>query len=757
MTNTIKSSQVNMSSRIEKRLKIKEQVHPFNPKDPSSKTVTDKFAMLQGRYSPILGEAIDKNGENLELDQLEIDCRLEFMPFDIKQLPSVREGFCFDSVNWAKDYEALVKAAPLEIFPYEEITGKLHWRLYTYRERKYKNLERIRQLRKKAWEHGAGALVWNRTSPELSFGLENGWGRIKEKVIKKQLQFEREGKEKEAKYLKAVEIVCNTIISKIKEYSKAAKRLALSEIDEDRKERYVRISKVCSNISREAPATFQEAVQWLHFFIMFNKVIGECDGPIGRIDQLLLPFYKKDIENGIVTREEARDMIADLFIHLDPWLTIGGRSKEMKDATNEVSWLILEAYDSLQGYPGNFAVMWHKDIDNEFFRYACDILVRYRNGAPILVNYDVMRESLIHQGIKEEDAWNVCHNGCGWYSIPGKQYLCGDWCSINLLICFMNVLEKSISTDVQTFDQFFDLYSREVKTAAKILNELVDTYLAEAPDIWPEIVISSCTPDCIEKGKDVSNGGVPYYNATVQTIGLANAVDSLYAIKQLVFEEKKLSLKEIKEILKKDYEGYEDIYQLILNIPKYGNDNDQVDGLASKVVDQLCETLVKQKNSRNGSYYPLLWSHVGHIYIGKELGATPDGRKAGQPLAQGGNPANGMAKEGLTAHARSMAKLNFRRLNGGTLQIEMNPSVLKIENPSAHLANIIKSYFDIGGQQVQVNIHTVEELEEAIKIPEKYQNLIVRVTGFSARFVGLREEIQKEIIAREHYNNITIP
>ncbi|MBN2072379.1 MAG: hypothetical protein JW770_00355 [Actinobacteria bacterium] len=753
MSTKLKEKEVNASPRIKKNLKTKGQVHPFNPKDPSSKTVTDKFAMLQGRYTPVLGEAIDEDGEDLELDQLEIDCLLNNGPFNADELPSSKEGFKFDVINWAKDYEAVVKGAPLEIFPYEEITGRLHWRLYTSRPRKYKNVEKIRKLRKKAWEYGAGALVWNRTCPDLGSGLKYGWTGLRDKVIKKYGEFEKAGKKDEVKYLKAAEIVCNAIIFKIGQYAAAHKRYAISEIDPERKERYERISKVCENIAKSAPRTFHEAVQWIHFFVMFDKVIGECDGPVGRIDQLLIDFYDKDIEKGTVTREEARDMLADLFIHLDPWLTIGGRDKEGRDATNEVSWLVLEAYDSLKGFPGNFAVMWHEDIDEDFYKYACDVNYRRRSGAPMIVNYDIMRESLINQGIKKEDAWNACHNGCGWYSVPGKQYLTGDWCSMNLLISVMNTLKKSVSANIKDFDKFLDLYNKEVGTSAAALNNLVNGYLDEAPSVWPEIVVSLNMPDCIDKGMDVSGGGVPYYVATVQILGFANAVNSLQAIKKLVFEDKLISLKELIEILDKNYKGYENIRETIINLPKFGNDNDTVDKLACEVMDNLCDTLKNQKNKFGGSYYPLLWSHVGHVYIGKELGATPDGRKKGETIAQGGNPSHGTALEGITCHARSMAKLDFSRFDGGPLQMELDPALLKGDNPVDRLAGIIKSFFEMGIEHVEINIHTLEDLKQAMKTPEKYQNLVVRVTGFSSRFVALREEIQKEIIARIRYKS----
>lgn len=753
MTIKLKSKEVVTSTRIKKNLQTKQQVHPFNPKDPSSKTVTDKFAMLQGRYTPILGEAIDEDGEDLELDQLEIDCLLKHEPFDSGQLPSQKEGFKFNPINWAKDYNAIVEAAPIEIFPYEEITGWLHWRLYTHRQRKYHKVEKIRELRKKAWEHGAGALVWNRTCPDLSLGLKLGWTGIKKLVKGKYQESQKQGKSEEAEYLKASEMVCDTIIDKIAEYSVALKKYAISEIDEERRERYERVSKVCENISEREPRTFHEAVQWIHFFVMFNKVIGECDGPVGRIDQLLIPFYKKDTQKGLIERKQARDMIADLFIHLDPWLTIGGRDKDGKDATNEVSWLVLEAYDSLKGFPGNFAVMWNKDMDKDFYYYACDVNYRLRSGAPMIVNFDVMRESLLKQGIREEDAWNVCHNGCGWYSIPGKQYLTGDWCSINLVMCLMNALKKSVLTNVNKFDEFLNLYNDEVDASADILNKLVNAYLEETPNVWPEIVVSLNIPDCLEQGKDVSSGGVPYYNATVEIMGFAHAVNSLMVIKKLIFEDRKLTLEKLMDILDKNYEGYEDIHQIILNLPKYGNDDDRVDEISKIVVDNLCDTLKRQENLFGGNYYPLLWTHVGHVYVGQELGATPDGRKAGEPMAQGGNPTHGTAKEGVTCHARSMAKLNFSRLDGGPFQMELDPAVLAVDNPSARLAEIVKSYFEMGGQHIELNIHTLEDLKEAMINPDKYQNLVVRVTGFSSRFVALREEVQKEIIARMRYKN----
>ena len=738
------------SSRIEKLLEIRKRVHPFNPRNPASKTGTDRFAMLQARYTPILGEGIEATGEDIELDQLGTECRMNFPDFNEEDLPSAKNGFSFDPLNWAEDYAAVVSVAPIEIFPYELIVGELHERLYTYRKRTYPSTEKIRQLRRAAWALGSGALVWNRTCPNLSFGLKHGWGGILKKMRENREKFMHQGKDEEARYLEAAERTCAAIISNIKRHADTARRLAIMEIDEDRHLCYEKVAQVCAAIAENPPSAFHEAVQWVHFFILHNLVIGDCDG-YGRIDQLLLPFYTKDLREGRITHEEARDLIAELFLHLDPWLTVGGRGENLEDATNEVSWLVLEAYDLLKGYPGNFGVMYHSEIDKEFFQYACDILIRRGTGTPSLFNYDVMRESLIHQGIRQEDAWNVSHNGCAWYSVPGKQYLCGDWASVNVVICFMNALKKAFERKSSRFDQLWELYCIEVSKSVEALNKLVDGYLAETPQVWPEMVVSLTIPECIEKGRDISDGAVPYYIATVQMIGLANVGDSLYAVKKLVFEDKSLTLEELKQALDANYQGYERIYELLLEAPKFGNDDDRVDQIAKEVVDQFRLTVSEHKNIRGFPYSPQLWSHVGHVYVGQILGATPDGRKAGKPLAQGGNPTQGRAVKGLTAHAKSMAKLDFRRLNGGSLQLELDPSLLNVESPAEMVSGIVKSYFELGGVHIILNLLTVKDLEKAKTNPDEYGDVVVRVTGFSARFVSLAKEVQNEIIARSRH------
>jgi len=470
----------------------------------------------------------------------------------------------------------------------------------------------------------------------------------------------------------------------------------------------------------------------------------------GRLDQLLYPFYRKDIEEGRITREEARELLAELFLKYPTYYSLGGRDKDGKDATNEMSWLVLEAYDMVGGTSG-FGVLWHSDIDKDFFRYACDILARHGTGSPALVNQDVMRESEIKYGVKEEDAWNVSYSGCFWYCIPGKEWCTHDMQAVSGIKCLMNALDVAFQRKINSFEKLWQLFGIELDKAVQAMKELTDWQFKKIPYVYPEIVTSLMTHDCIENGRDITDCGTPYNTTVVQFQGVANVVDSLIAIKQLVFDEKRISFDELEKALAANFEGYEGIRQLLLNLPKYGNDDERVDEMAKRVADLYRETLARYKNCKGFAYRPAFFSWAGHAYAGETVGATPDGRKAGEPIAQGPNPMHGRNTNGITATAKSVLMLDFKKNAGGPLQLELDPSILELEDPAGFIENIVVPYFKMGGVHVFINVVSTETLKKAMEHPEECEDLVVRVTGFSVHFVQLDRKIQEEIIARTRH------
>ena len=720
----------------------------------------DKQAVALGGYSFfVVGLGIeDKNkAEFVEVAGQESQVKVDY-PFPGK-FPSLEKGqITLDPISWAKDFASFLRAGPIEVKPYELLVGDPHWNMWTLRGRKFPNAIKLAFLRKRANNLGADGVGWSRNGPDFEIGLSLCWGGIIKKIEKYLDEFQQQGeKEKEVEYLKASKIVSETMRDYILEYAKKAKILSEREKDNEIKNIYKKVAKACENISNNPPSSFYEALLWLNFYALVDRsTTGPCGG-MGRLDMVLVPFYYNDIESNKITKEEAQELVAEFILKRPFWYCIGGRDKNLKDATNDVSWLFLNACDMLDSFI-NLAVMWHEDIDKDFFRRACDILVKKGSGTPMLMNYDVMRKSMINYGIKEEDAWNVAFNGCAWYSIPGKEYLCGDIAGVNLAMCLMNTLNIAFKLEMADFDQLWELFSLEIEDAIKSLKDLIDEELEQFPKIWPEILPSLLHHGCIEKGKDITELGAEYNFPTIQILAVSNVADSLLAIKKVVFDKKIISLETIEQALSNNFEGYEYVYRYLLNCPKFGNDDNEADEMATKVVNLFRKKLSKYK-SRNGySYRPAIWSHVGHTYAGKMLGATPDGRKAGEPLAQGPNPMHGRNVKGITATARSIAKLKPEMLLECPYQMEVDPSIFndsaKDEDKAKLMDDIVSSCFKMGLVQVEGNMFSLKQLEEALKKPEEYRNLMVRVTGFSARFVEIEKESQKEIMKRYRQRKI---
>jgi len=733
----------NMYERFENIKKRRAKISAF------STSMFDKPAITLGGYKLDVGGGIyDQNkAEFVEVGNQDAQVTVDY-PFPGK-FPSLEKNqIVSDPISWAEDFSSFLKAWPIEIEPYELIVGDGHWFTWNLKGRKFLNATKLAFLRKKANDLGADGGGWGRVCPDFKIGFSLGYAGILKKIEKYYDKFQQQGKEKEVEYLKASKMSCKAISALIKEYAKKAKSLFEREKDIEIKKIYKKVAKACENICTNPPANFYEALLWINFYALISRsAVGLCGG-LARIDMVLKPFYDKDIESKRITKEEAQELVAEFMLRRPLWYSIGGRDKNHKDATNEVSWLFLNACDMFQGFM-NLGFLWHENINKDFFRRACEILIKKGEGTPMFMNHDVMIKSEINYGIKKEDAWNVAYTGCAWYAIPGKEYRAGDNAGINLSKCLMNALDLAYKVNIGSFDELWNLFTIEVEEAFKALKDLMDEQYEQVPKIWPEIPHSFLTYGCIEKGRDITNLGAEYNMPTIQAMGLSNTSDSLVAIKKKVFDDKAFSLDDLQKALKNNFIGYEDVREYLLNCPKFGNDDDEADNMAIKVINLFRETMSKYKTRDGFSYRPALWSHVGHVYSGKIIGAMPDGKKAEEPLAQGPNPMHGRNINGVTATARSMSKLKPEKLLECPYQLELDPSFFDSAVDKVKLMeDVLTSCFKMGLVQIQGNIFKVETLKEALKKPDEYHNLLVRVTGFSAHFVGLDRKTQEEIIGR---------
>jgi len=681
------------------------------------------------------------------------NCRVALgIPFPhAAEMPSRVDGHVDEALNWARDYAFFLDHNPCEIHPEEEVVGEFHWQLDEARRFRYP--DEVREAGFNARKLGAGGISYAHTCPDLAIGLELGWGGLLQKVRHWQARHAANGNEPAARYLAAQELVVTSIQRWVKRHAEKAAQLA-DEAPPELSRHYHVVAKTCEAIVSEPPRTFLQAVQWIQFFQLAERIIAHGNG-YGRLDQLLADFYRRDLAAGRMTRDGARGWIAELFCKYGGnYFSVGGRDRLGRDATNELSRVILEAYD-LNGGDNNLGVMWHADMDKSFFNYACEVLGRHGTGTPVLINYDVLRDSELRSGVSEEHAWNVAYSGCQWYCVVGREYNDQDLNSLVLLQPMWRAIRRAVETDVKDFDELFRLLSEETLATAKALRDLKNaTYMWQCR-VWPEMVTSLCMHHCIERGRDCTDAGAVDYNLTsVNVLGVPNVSDSLYAIKRLVFDEHRHTLAGVEAAVKSDWAGKEAMRHEFLHVEKFGNDLAGPDAMIVRLSAMVREHLESLRQNKGGHFRASLFQYMGHTYAGPMLGATPDGRHAAEPLAHGMNPMHGRNTRGMTATANSFCKVNFRKFQGGSFQIELEPSYFPEGARRSDLIEVFaRTFFKLGGMQINLNILSMEKLKQAMEHPELPENqaIVVKVTGYSSHFLIMDRKFQEEFIQRVNY------
>ncbi len=704
-------------------------------------------------FAPATGEHAD-TVHRIEIGDhsARVDNGMEF-PYT-SQLPSRTNNFELTALNWARDYVFFIDHSPAEVHPNESIVGEFHWQLDEARHFQYPDEQKEAGFL--ARELGSGGISFTHTCPDLNNGLKLGWNGLLEKVRKYKKKYQKEGLKERYDYLKGSEIIIEAIIRYIQRHAEKAKQLAAKEINDLQLDLYLSIAETCNNLANRAPQTFREAVQWIWMFQVVERMHGHGNG-YGRTDQLLIDFYKKDIAEGKITQKEAREIVGEMYIKYGSYTALGGRLQDGSDATNEMSWVCMEAYDLVGGI-NHIGLMWHPDIDKDFFRYTNDILMRHGCGVPTLVNYDILKASEIRSGYKPEDAWNVSYSGCQWYCGIGTEYNDQDVNSLVLVKPLQRAIKKGIQSNIDSFNDLWEIYQLEVDRTANALVEFKNATYKWQPKVWPEMVTTLCMHDCIEKGKDCTDIDAVRYNYTsVNVLGVPNVSDSLCAIKKLIFENKKYTLEEMQAAIENDWKDNEIIRQHFLNCPKFGNNNEEADNMAVKVSENIRSILESKRNIKGFCFRPSLFQYMGHTYAGPMLGATPDGRKSAEPLAHGMNPMHGRNINGIGATVESFCKLDFAKYQGGSFQIELTPNFFKAGVDSAKMMDAFsRNFFTKGGVQINLNLVDLNVLSDAMEHPEnpEYHDINVKVTGYSSHFVTMDKRFQKEFIERVNYQSL---
>lgn len=565
----------------------------------------------------------------------------------------------------------------------------------------------------------------------------------------------------------------------------------IDEVEEPYQQSLRTVANNCLNLTKRPPETFHEAVQSLWFlFVLLHMESNASSFSPGRMDQYLYPYYQKDIESGKISMEDALDILECLWLKFNQIvylrnqnsakyfagfpigfnIAIGGEDENGNDTYNELSLLCLQCQYDLGLPQPNLSVRLNRNSSHELMQKAIEVVSK-GSGMPQFFNDEAIVHALMELGIEKKDALNYAIVGCVELTTHGNNLGWSDAAMFNLNKALELTLNhgKCLLTDEQiglnlggldTYQTFEDLEKAFQQQIDYFIDKMMqcEVIVEKAhQDCLPTAFLSSVIDDCLENGLDVTKGGAKYNLSGIQMIQIANLADSLAAMKQLVYDDQVIDAKELLAALQSDFKGYEIIQTMLLNkVPKYGNDVEWVDRLGAKWAEYFRSRMKDYTNYRGGPYHTGMYTVSAHVPMGENVGASPDGRNALTPLADGGmSPVYGRDLKGPTAVLKSVSRLNNSlTTNGGLLNMKFLPEFFETKNGMNKFENFLRAFVDLKVPHIQFNVVRREDLEDAQIRPQLHKSLTIRVAGYTAYFVELAHKLQDEIIERTTYDNI---
>lgn len=667
-----------------------------------------------------------------------------------------------------------------EVIPY--------WKGRTQRERIFNH---VPKEWKEAYEAGMFTEFMEQRAPGHTaldgkvyrYGLLDLKDRIQKHIESLDFMNDPEATDKQEE-LQAMAISCDAAILFANRHADLADEMSMTEKDPKRAAELRRIAEVCRWVPAHAPRDFWEAIQ-MYWFVHLGTIT-ELNGwdamNPGHFDQHLAPFYEKGIADGTLTRDQAKELMSCFFIkvnnHTAPPkvgitakesgtyndftnLNIGGVKSDGSDGVSEVSYIMLETIEELHILQPGSAIHISACTPERFLRAGCKV-IRQGHGYPSVFNPDVYIQELMRQGKSLTDAREGGCSGCIEVGAFGKEaYVLTGYLNVPkiLEVTLHNGIDPVSGRKVgletgeaDSFQTFEDLYAAFLKQIhyfvdmkVRVSNYIDRMFAKYAPATFLSLFID----DCIAKGKDYYNCG-PRYNTTyIQCTGLGTITDSLCSLKKHVFEDKRYTMNEMLQAMNDNFVGHEVMRQYILNhTPFFGNDDDKADSVAVRVFNDLYDAIEGKPNTKGECFHLNMLSTTCHVYFGKVMGATPNGRLAGRAISDGTSPSHGADTHGPSDVIKSLGKLDQVKSGGTLLNQRFMPSLLKREEDVAKLASLIRTYFALGGHHIQFNIVDTETLYAAQKCPEDYRDLLVRVAGYSDYFNDMNTDLQADVIAR---------
>ncbi len=589
--------------------------------------------------------------------------------------------------------------------------------------------------------------------------------------------------------LKGMDIATDALMIFAARHADELEKLAEEQTYIKRKNELNAMASICRKVPANPPETFWEALQY-YWFVHIGVIIElnpwDSFNP-GRLDQHLYPFYKKELNDGTLTKEEAREILQSFWVkfnnHPAPpkmgvtakesntytdfsLINVGGLKEDGTDAVNELSYLILDVIEEMRLVQPSSMVQLSRKNPDTFIKRALGI-VKTGFGQPSIFNTDAIIKELVFQGKKIEDARNGGASGCVETGAFGTEsYILTGYFNLTkiLEITLYNGIDPRTGKEIgiktgnvenfKAFEELLSAYKKQVEYFADVKvegNNIIERIFAK---YLPVPFLSLLIDDCIDNGVDYNAGGARYNTSYIQGVGLGSITDSLASLKYNVFDNKHLTMNKMLDVLRKNFKDNE-LWQnkFVNHSPKYGNDNDYADDISKEVFKYFYTAITGRKTTRGGVYRINMLPTTSHIYFGSVIGALPNGREAWKPLSEGISPSQGSDTNGPTSVIKSAAKIDHIKTGGTLLNQKFTPSFLEDENGIESVTQLVRSYFKMDGHHIQFNVVSADTLRKAQKEPELYKDLIVRVAGYSDYFNDLTEELQEEIIKRTEHES----
>ena len=659
-------------------------------------------------------------------------------------------GGFFGPKATGENFRRLLKSHPTYINPVSSMVGVYMVNFNSYRRPGWNpdfDFSHLREEHKK-YNLSPGIGGTQHFCPDLAIGLELGWGGLLDKV-----RHYRKVNSHVPDFYDGLEELILGIQGWVQRHADDARKMSETEENQQLSENLETMANICERLVTGPPQTFREACQWLVFFQAGAKMYNGS-GEWGQLDELLRPYYERDMEAGILTDEEAVFHIACLLLTETAYIQLGGPAVDGSDLSSSVSYLVLEAIHQLK-IPANIAIRVGEGLDPKLFRRGVEILFEDRMGFPKFLSDKSVNEGFMKNGYPIELARQRIYCGCHWLAIPGREYTLNDIVKIELATVFDVALKEMMADSAVTpgVAELWNRYQRHLRRAVEVIAESIDFHLEHMHEVFPELLLDLFCHGPVEKGLDASHGGVEYYNLCVDGASLATVADSFAALEQRIEKEKRLTWQEMINYLETDWSGEdgERARLMMRNIPRFGSGGSLGDEWAVRI-SQIFTKLVKENYTPDGlNMIPGLFSWAKVIDYGRQLGATPNGRHAGAPVSHGPNPEPGFneGKPGTpTQMAVAVAAVQSGYGNTAPLQLDLDPGSVSGEEGLDKVEALLKGHFDMGGTLININVLDKETILDANRDPSRYPELIVRVTGFSAYFASLSKELRQYVVDR---------